>query len=197
MSSLFEGRRRAVLRVAAALVIALALCSTTCTWSASRGEVPVAQLPAEPPLSEPLPEPALEPRLERAKGAAETAGPPRSPADPATEPLGTFRVTAYCSCRRCCGKWALLPEGERPPIRGPYCAADLSVLPRGSKVCIEGVGWRTVSDTGRAMVGRRIDLLMSSHAEARRFGKRWLRVERAEERSAGPVTPPSGGQVQG
>lgn len=74
---------------------------------------------------------------------------------------------------------------ERPPQRaanGRWPIADLTVAadtrihPFGSEVLIEGLGFRFVHDRGAAIVGRRLDLFVDSCREARRFGRRWLKV---------------------
>lgn len=80
-----------------------------------------------------------------------------------------FKVTAYCPCSKCCGKWAgeKLPNG-RYPEEGRTVAADLDVLPRGTVIEIEGVGIRTVEDCG-AFRGQQLDLFFSDHEEALRW----------------------------
>jgi rare lipoprotein A len=60
-------------------------------------------------------------------------------------------------------------------------AADPRLLPLGTKVKVSNAGRYSghyvVKDTGRKVKGRKIDLLMPSHREARRFGKRDVRVK--------------------
>ena len=53
---------------------------------------------------------------------------------------------------------------------------DSSVIPLGSRVYIEGIGWRIAQDTGSAIKGNRIDVLVSSHAEAYDKGIDYLDV---------------------
>ncbi len=59
-------------------------------------------------------------------------------------------------------------------------AADPSVLPLGSRIRVSGAGVYdgvyTVTDTGGKVVGRHIDLYLPTEAEARRFGKKIVRV---------------------
>lgn len=95
--------------------------------------------------------------------------------------LGTFRVTAYCVCEECCEKPPSHPEygitasGIRVQ-EGVTIAADWSVIPKGSKVFIEGVGERIVHDKGGAIKGNRIDVFLSSHEETKKFGVKQLKV---------------------
>jgi rare lipoprotein A len=60
-------------------------------------------------------------------------------------------------------------------------AADPAVLPLGSRIRISGAdavdGIYTVTDTGRRIVGRRIDLSLRNTTEAKRFGKRAVLVQ--------------------
>lgn len=53
---------------------------------------------------------------------------------------------------------------------GRTIAVDPSVIPMGWWVYIEGVGYRRAEDTGGAVNGHKIDVFLSSEAEARRFG---------------------------
>lgn len=79
----------------------------------------------------------------------------------------TYKVTAYCPCAKCCGKWAgyPLPNGKYPE-EGRTVAADLSILPRGTVIEIDGVGLRTVEDCGGAIEGYDLDLFFATHEEA-------------------------------
>jgi len=97
------------------------------------------------------------------------------------EYLGEFKITAYCACEKCCGKWSglKLPNGLYPE-QGRTCAADLSVLPRGTKIEIEGLGERIVEDTGSAVKGNHIDVFFDSHEEALQFGLQTLDVWRVK-----------------
>lgn len=63
---------------------------------------------------------------------------------------------------------------------GRTIAVDPKVIPYGSKVFIPGIGWRVAEDTGDAIRGARIDILMESEEKALRFGRRseiilWIR----------------------
>jgi 3D (Asp-Asp-Asp) domain-containing protein len=66
-------------------------------------------------------------------------------------------------------------------------AADPAVLPMGSRIRITGAGAYngvyTVTDTGNKINGRHIDLCLRSSAEAKRFGKRTVRVQVIEKGS--------------
>lgn len=95
------------------------------------------------------------------------------------EYLGEFRITAYCSCEICCGKWAEnRPDGivygasGEPLVAGVSCA---SPLPFGTVVEIEGVGTYIVQDRTSSWVVDKygenlIDIYFDDHEAAREFG---------------------------
>jgi rare lipoprotein A len=76
-----------------------------------------------------------------------------------------------------------------PPHQG-VVAADPAVLPLGSRIRIHGAGTYSgkyvVRDTGRRIHGRKIDIYMPRHAQAKRFGRRTVTVEVL---SHGPGSP--------
>lgn len=85
-----------------------------------------------------------------------------------------FTATAYCSCEKCCGKWAKYNKtaSGTTPKQGRTIAVDKNVIPLGSKVLIEGYGEYIAEDTGSGIKGNRIDIYFESHQEALRFGRR-------------------------
>lgn len=101
-----------------------------------------------------------------------------------------MRVTAYCPCPTCCGRWAVgelsvrrtatgLPLLDQTGRLRCLVAADLAVLPAGTLVRVPGyAGGRPVpvADRGGAIRGDRLDVLMPTHAEARAWGVRTLDV---------------------
>jgi 3D (Asp-Asp-Asp) domain-containing protein len=89
-------------------------------------------------------------------------------------------VSAYCSCQKCCGKapgnpgYGITASGVA--ASSETAAADWAILPRGTKIHVEDVGYRVVQDRGGAIKGHRLDLWFSSHEEALRFGVKTLTV---------------------
>ncbi|MFQ9917206.1 MAG: 3D domain-containing protein [Flavonifractor plautii] len=62
-----------------------------------------------------------------------------------------YEATAYCSCEKCCGSWALnRPDGivytasGAVAEQGVTIAADWDVLPPGTVIYIDGLGERVV-----------------------------------------------------
>lgn len=113
--------------------------------------------------------------------------------------LGEFVLTAYCSCEKCCGKWALnrpkdedgndIVYGASGSVlkAGVSVAVDPSVIPYGSKVYIDGVEY-VAHDCGGAIKGNRIDVYFGdSHETALEFGKKTATVEILFERDLSGV----------
>lgn len=85
-------------------------------------------------------------------------------------------VTAYCACRLCCGKGAKgITASGKPPVQGRTVAASRRI-PLGTRIFIEGVGWRVVEDRLSRRYDGRVDVFFSQHADAVKFGKRKLAV---------------------
>ena len=90
--------------------------------------------------------------------------------------LGNYKITAYCSCSKCCGSWANnRPNGVVVGSTGEELIADYSiavdpkVIPYGSIVEINGKEYKAM-DCGGAIKGNRIDIYMNSHQDALVWG---------------------------
>jgi 3D (Asp-Asp-Asp) domain-containing protein len=88
------------------------------------------------------------------------------------EALGTFTVTHYCSCPKCCGEWSdgITATGTHA-AEGRTIAVDPSVIPLGTEVEIDGVGTFIAEDVGGAIKGNKIDIFCESHETAIQRGK--------------------------
>ena len=101
--------------------------------------------------------------------------------------LGEFKLTAYCSCEKCCGKWAknrpVDEEGNEIVIgasgevleAGISIAVDKKVIPYGSTVLINGQEY-IAHDCGGAIKQNRIDVYFDDHKEALKFGVQYAEV---------------------
>ena len=107
-------------------------------------------------------------------------------------------VTGYCNCGKCCG-WKRSWFGFGEPVyaygklkgkpkqvgvtasgakaKHGTVAADPGVYGFGTVLRIPGYGVGKVEDVGGSIKGRHIDVWFPTHAEARRWGTRWLKVE--------------------
>jgi 3D (Asp-Asp-Asp) domain-containing protein len=104
-----------------------------------------------------------------------------------------MEVTAYCTCKKCCGRYARGITASGKKAQGKMIAAPKKYS-FGTQMYVEGYGWAQVQDRGGAIreagamlpkglkVGTtkipqrilkydKIDLLMPSHGEALKWGK--------------------------
>ncbi len=83
------------------------------------------------------------------------------------EYLGSFSVTCYALE----GSTA---SGE--PVHEGGVAVDRRVIPFGTRIYIENVGWRVANDTGASVRGNRLDIWLPSHDACIGFGRQTLDV---------------------
>ena len=93
-------------------------------------------------------------------------------------PTHVAEVTAYTASSDECAPWpgTHTATGQRADWRSRLVAVDPRVVPLGSWVWIEHLGWLTAADTGGAIKGTRIDVLMRDKRTARRWGRQRVRV---------------------
>ena len=90
---------------------------------------------------------------------------------PEYEELGTYKLTAYCSCIKCCGKSDGITASGVKAQAGRTVAAKS--LPFGTELLINGEIY-TVEDRG---VGSGVvDIFFDSHSEALDFGVKYAKV---------------------
>lgn len=96
--------------------------------------------------------------------------------------LGNFKLTAYCSCSLCCGKWANnRPNGiiygaiGEELKEGYSIAVDPRVIAYRTEVIINGHTYKA-QDCGGAIKGNRIDVYFEDHNDALEFGVQYAEV---------------------
>ena len=87
-------------------------------------------------------------------------------------------VTAYCLCRSCCGKnWEknVTASGVAPER---YVTCANGKLPFGTKVYIDGIGYRIVQDRGSGVGKNHFDIYcgVQNHEVAKQFGLKKRKV---------------------
>lgn len=132
----------------------------------------------EPPVTEPIETESIETE------SIETEPPVK---EPELASIGRFKLTAYCSCRKCCGKYAdnrPVDENGETIVYGSIgvrlkagvsIAVDPRVIPYGTDVVINGHTY-IAQDTGGSIVGNRIDVYFDDHQEAWNFGTQYAEV---------------------
>lgn len=101
--------------------------------------------------------------------------------------IGTFKLTAYCSCSKCCGEYAdNRPIDENGNdivygaigevlVEGYSIAVDPKVIPYRTEVLIDGNVYRA-QDCGGGIIGNEIDVYFSNHQSAKKFGVQYKDV---------------------
>jgi 3D (Asp-Asp-Asp) domain-containing protein len=88
---------------------------------------------------------------------------------------GSFLLTAYNLDKNSTGKspgdvgYGITASGTTA-ASGRTVAVDPHLIPYGSLLYIEGLGWRVAEDTGGAIRGHHIDVLVKTRHTAMRFG---------------------------
>lgn len=85
-----------------------------------------------------------------------------------------YKITAYCSCSKCCGKKTGRTASGTKATAGRTVAA--SNFKFGTKLKINGKTY-VVEDRGGAVKGNKIDVYMNSHSAALAWGVKYLPVE--------------------
>ncbi len=92
-----------------------------------------------------------------------------------------MRVTAYCPCKRCCGKYADGRTACSHKIRAGdvFVAADKK-LRFGTEIIVPWYNAGSavkVMDRGGVIKGNRLDVFFNSHKQARKWGVKYLDVK--------------------
>ena len=92
-----------------------------------------------------------------------------------------YKITAYCSCPKCCGKYSDGRFASNKPVYLGGVACNW--LDFGTKILINGDPY-VIEDRGaKSLFGdrdnkiRHLDVYMAKHEDARLFGIKWLDVE--------------------
>ena len=77
--------------------------------------------------------------------------------------LGKYKLTAYCGCKKCSGKWGTRTASGKKAKQGRTIAVD--------KKKINGKTY-VAEDVGSGVKGKHIDVFFKSHKQTMRFGKK-------------------------
>ena len=87
-----------------------------------------------------------------------------------------FKVTHYCGCSKCCGKWSNGSDSNAIGCLGvkltPYysIAVDKSIIPLGTVLWDDNGNYYRAEDTGSGVKGHHIDLFTGDHEAALQAG---------------------------
>ena len=85
--------------------------------------------------------------------------------------LGKYKLTAYCGCKKCSGKWGTRTASGKKAKQGRTIAVDRRKIKLGTKVKINGKTY-VAEDVGGGVKGKHIDVFFSSHKQTMKFGKK-------------------------
>lgn len=89
--------------------------------------------------------------------------------------LGTFRLTAYCPCSKCCGHNTGITATGTTATQGRTIAVNPNQIPYGSVVIINGHEY-IAEDCGGGIGWNCIDIYFDSHEEAIIFGQQYTEI---------------------
>jgi 3D (Asp-Asp-Asp) domain-containing protein len=92
-----------------------------------------------------------------------------------------MRVTAYCACRRCCGKFSdgITASGHKIRRGDTFAAADKRYS-FGTEMVVAGYNKDKpikVLDRGGAIRGNKLDVFFPTHKKARKWGVKYIDVK--------------------
>jgi len=108
----------------------------------------------------------------KAMSIANTPATPAAPAPTGAEMYVTSTAYSYQSS----GSITYMGYNIKENPNMKLIAVDPSVIPLGSKVWVEGYGVAIAGDTGGAIKGHKIDVLMPNNAQAFAWGRRTVKV---------------------
>ena len=94
---------------------------------------------------------------------------------PELETLGRFKLTFYCPCKKCSGRWGRQTASGATCTEGRTVAVDKRVIPLGTRLIINGEEY-IAEDTG--VYGRSVDIFLEDHDECKRRGIEYAEVWR-------------------
>ena len=94
--------------------------------------------------------------------------------EPVIQSLGIYRLTAYCPCKKCCGKTNGITASGTKATAGRTIAVARQI-PFGTELIIDGHTY-VAEDRGGAIKGNRIDIYFDTHQEALNFGVQYKEI---------------------
>ncbi len=105
--------------------------------------------------------------------------------------IGNFRLTAYCPCEKCCGKWGKNRPTDEAGNDIVYTASgataqanktvavDTDIIPYGTILLIDGQEY-IAQDTGSKVKGQVIDVYFENHEDAESYGCKYQEIYAVE-----------------
>jgi 3D (Asp-Asp-Asp) domain-containing protein/septal ring factor EnvC (AmiA/AmiB activator) len=121
---------------------------------------------------------AAQEKVRQEQAAASTIATASAPSTPSTPaPTGVeMYVTATAYSWQSAGSITYMGHNIKENPNMKLIAVDPSVIPLGSKVWVEGYGVAIAGDTGGAIKGHKIDVLMPNNAHAIAWGRKTVKI---------------------
>lgn len=87
-----------------------------------------------------------------------------------------FKLTAYCPCTKCSGKWGNSTASGKKAKSDHTVAVDRNVIPLGTEIEINGKKYMA-EDVGGGVKGNHIDIYFNTHQETVEFGVKYEDVK--------------------
>lgn len=152
------------------ILLCIILCLSFAVYANTTNQKsPVNDIPTETTVEELIITPADDIPKENDKTLIiETAAVEETAPERQLESLGSFKITYYCSCSKCNGKWGAIDSFGNPLV-WETVATDKRVIPMHTQLVIEGYEDTVfvARDTGGGVKGNHIDIFVPvSHKEA-------------------------------
>lgn len=101
--------------------------------------------------------------------------------------IGNFKLTAYCPCSKCCGKWSknrpvdeagndiVYTASGATAQANKTVAVDTDIIPYGTILLIDGQEY-IAQDTGSKVKGQVIDIYFENHEDAENYGCKYQEI---------------------
>ena len=83
--------------------------------------------------------------------------------------LGTYKLTGYCPCEKCCGVNTGITASGTKATEGRTVGVNPKDIPYGTVLEINGQQY-IAEDTGSAIGSKHIDIFFNNHEDALKFG---------------------------
>lgn len=83
--------------------------------------------------------------------------------------LGTYKLTGYCPCEKCCGVNTGITASGTKATEGRTIGVNPKDIPYGTVLEINGQQY-IAEDTGSAIGSKHIDIFFNNHEDALKFG---------------------------
>ncbi len=90
--------------------------------------------------------------------------------------LITVKLTAYCPCHECSGKWGHATSTGVRATEGRTVAVDPQYIPYGTYLRIDGKVYKA-EDCGSAVKGHHVDVFFENHDSVTKFGTKKKKIE--------------------